>query len=84
VHWLASLSVLGAYGLANVRLLCVDGVHDHDQGGQEMLQDKIKVRGGGRVERWQGERHGARYGQVFDHFSTFIIAAKHGLIQRRY
>jgi hypothetical protein len=47
---------------ANASFSFANGRHGHDQGREEMLQDKLKVRGGGREDEWQGEQHGARHG----------------------
>jgi hypothetical protein len=41
-----------------------NGWHGDDQGRREMLQDKVKVRGGIREDKWHEERHGARHGGV--------------------
>lgn len=51
-------------GLANASLSRARAVHDDDQGGQEILLDKKKVRGGGCGDRWHEGRHGARHGVV--------------------
>jgi hypothetical protein len=49
-------------GLANASLSCARAVHGDDQGGQENLLDKKKVRGGGYGDRWHEGRHGAWHG----------------------